>query len=109
MRNVIGQMVCLLFCLRKQIIDMMPRFTVNYDFFARILFPRIALKDIFAKLKNSQLAHGLPTSVNDRVIPPFRKGFIFMNRENKTFAKISQLTIVNLSPSGRTVYSIMYS
>ena len=40
-------------------------FTVNSEIFVRILFSRKALKDIFA------------TSVNDRVISPFHKGFIF--------------------------------
>ena len=45
--------------------------TVNSEIFARILFSRIMLKDIFVTLE------GLPTSVNERVILPFREGYIF--------------------------------
>ena len=31
----------------------------------------------YLRRSNSRLGHDLPTSVNDRVIPPFREGFIF--------------------------------
>ena len=34
--------------------------TVNSEIFARILFSRIALKDIFIKVKKSRLRHNLP-------------------------------------------------
>ena len=40
--------------------------TVNSEIFARILFSRIALKDIFAKYKKSRLWHDLPASVKDK-------------------------------------------
>ena len=49
---------------------------VNSEIFPRILFSRIALKDIFATLK-SQIGQNLTTSVNNRVILPIRVGFIF--------------------------------
>ena len=48
--------------------------TVYSEIFARILFSRIALKDIFATLKNSRLSHDLPSSVNDRMISLFCEG-----------------------------------
>ena len=51
--------------------------------------------------KNSQLGQDLPISVIDRVISPFREGFIFAKlrayakfRENKTLTKISELTVI---------------
>ena len=51
---------------------------VNSEIFARILFSRIALKDIFAAFKlRHYLRHDLPISVNDRVILLFREGLIF--------------------------------
>ena len=53
---------------------------VNSEIFARILFSRIALKDMpICVVENSQLWHDLATSVNDRVISPFREGFISRN------------------------------
>ena len=67
--------------------------TVNSEFFARILFSRIALKHIFATLKihdNGVIL--ILILVNDRVISPIREDFIFTKlrkfRENKTFAKL---------------------
>ena len=47
-----------------------------------------------------RLWHDLPISVNDRVISPFREDFIFTKlrilfRENKTLAKISELTVLD--------------
>ena len=52
---------------------------------------------IFASLK-IRLGHDLPTSVNDRVILPFRKGLIFMklrankvSRKQKTLRKFPNL------------------
>ena len=45
-------------------------------------------------VKYSRLGHDIPISLNDRVISPFRKGFIFTKlRENKTLAKISKFTV----------------
>ena len=43
-----------------------------------------------------QLRHDLPISVNNRVILPFREGFIFTKAkfpEDKTLAKISKFTV----------------
>ena len=37
----------------------------NSEIFARILFSRIALKDISCDVKNSRQMHDLPISVND--------------------------------------------
>ena len=45
--------------------------TVNSEIFVRILFSRIALKDIFATFKICDLGNDLPTSINDKVISPF--------------------------------------
>ena len=36
-----------------------------------------SVKGLFCHAKNSRLGHDLPASVNDRVISPFREGFIF--------------------------------
>ena len=75
--------------------------TVNPEIFARILFSRIASKDIFATLK-SRLGHDLPRSVNDKVISPFREDFIFTKlrickvSRKKTLAKISGFTVTTL-------------
>ena len=60
-----------------------------------ILFSRIALKDIFATLKIRELGHGLPTSVNERVISAFREGLIFTKLpicEKMKLTKISEFT-----------------
>ena len=47
------------------------------------------------ELKNSQVGHDLPISVKDKVILPFREGFVFTKfREKKIFAKISEFTVV---------------
>ena len=51
--------------------------TVNSEIFARMLFSRIALKDIFATLTIMRPGQDLPIPVNDRVISPFREGLIF--------------------------------
>ena len=48
--------------------------TVYSEIFARFLFLRIALKDIFATLQNSRLSHDLRSSVNDRMISLFCEG-----------------------------------
>ena len=55
--------------------------TVDSEIFASILFSRIALKDILVMCKIRQC---LLISINDRVILPFREGFIFM----RSFAKM---------------------
>ena len=57
----------------------------------RILFWRIALRHI-CDIKNSQLGHDLPISVNDRIIFPFGKNYAKFH-ENKTLTKISEFTV----------------
>ena len=55
-----------------------------------------SVKRHICDVKNSQLGHDLPISVNDRVISPFANGFIFAYgkfREYKVPAKISEFTI----------------
>ena len=51
--------------------------TVNPEIFARILFSRMALKDILATLKIRNKGHDFPISVKDRIILPFHEDFIF--------------------------------
>ena len=53
--------------LQLHILHMVMINTANSEIFARILLSQIALKDIFAM----RLEH-LPSSVNDRVISPFK-------------------------------------
>ena len=50
--------------------------TVNLEFFARILFSRIALKDIFVKLNIRDLGHDIHISVNDRANSAFHEDFV---------------------------------
>ena len=52
--------------------------TFNYcNFHENFIFAKTTLKDIFAfYVKNSQMVHYLPTSVNCRMIFPFSLGFI---------------------------------
>ena len=45
--------------------------------FARTLFSRIALNDIFTTLDFRKLGHDLPISLSDRNTSPLREGFIF--------------------------------
>ena len=51
--------------------------SVNSKLFARILFSGTALKRHICLIKNSQLGHDLPTSLNNRGISAFLEGFIF--------------------------------
>ena len=74
--------------------------TVNSEIFARILFSRIlALKVIFTTLKNRDYGMIYLYQKTDRMISPFREGYIFTNftyakfRENSTLAKISEFTV----------------
>ena len=46
--------------------------SVNSEIFARILFSRVAIKDIFAMLKSRDMG-----MVDDRVIVRYREDFIF--------------------------------
>ena len=65
----------------------------------RILFSQIALKRHICDVKNSQLGHDLPTSVNDS---DFARALFSQNLadrklcENKTLAKISDFTVLPL-------------
>ena len=59
--------------------------TLCSEIFARLLFSRITIKDIFATLKVC-LGHDLPTSVNNIVIS---RGFYFHETSHRrSFAKI---------------------
>ena len=62
-------------------------FRENFIFASSI--KRLYLSDV----KNSRLKQGLPISINDRVILPFREVYIFTHiakfRENIVLAKIS--------------------
>ena len=64
--------------------------TVNPEIFVRILFLRIALKDIFVMLEITYISKRL-------VILAFCEDFIFTKyakfRENKTLSKISEFTV----------------
>ena len=45
-------------------------------------------------VKNAQLVHDLPATVNNGVISLFHKGFVFMKFcKNKTLAKILEFTV----------------
>ena len=50
--------------------------SVNLEIFTRILFLRIALKDI-CDVRSSRFVHDICIPVNDRVILPFQEGFNF--------------------------------
>ena len=52
-------------------------YTVDSEIFARIFFFANSIKRHISDVKNSQLRQDLPISINDRVILPFREGFIF--------------------------------
>ena len=67
--------------------------TVDSENFARIVFSRIALKDILVMRK-----FATKMSINDRVVLPYREGFIFTKlrtkfRENKVLTKNSEFTV----------------
>ena len=77
-------------------------FSVNFGKLSREFY----LKDIIiCHGKHSRLGYDLlvPTKLNDRVISPFREGFIFLRnfaaakfRENKSLTKISDFTVLSL-------------
>ena len=59
-----------------------------------------SIKRHICDAKKSQLGHGLPISVNDRMGSPFFEGFLFTKLrlyakfpENKTLANISELAV----------------
>ena len=68
-----------------------------------------SIKRHISDVENSRLRQGLSLSINDRVILPFREGFIFTKlriakfRENKVLAKISEFTVfLRLPPINAT-------
>ena len=66
--------------------------TVNSESFARVLFLRKALKDMFVIVKNRDwIMICKPTSVNGRLSLPFRKGFVF--RKLISLVKMSKFTV----------------
>ena len=71
-RSIASVVYCLIHISKGHVIDQMS--TVNSEIFARISFSQKALKDIFATFRDYD---DLPSSVNDRVIAPFRDDFIF--------------------------------
>ena len=54
----------------------MTKNSVNLEIFTRILFFANSVKRHICDIKKSRLGHDLATSVNDRVILPFREGLI---------------------------------
>ena len=65
------QSVCLL-------INQITVHTVNLEIFCENFISGNSVKRHICDVKNSRLGHDLHISVNDRVISPFREGFIFM-------------------------------
>ena len=64
------------------------------NFRENFIFPN-SIKIHISDERNSRLRQDLPISINDRVILPFREGFIFTKlriRENKVLPKISEFT-----------------
>ena len=51
--------------------------TVDSEIFARIFIFVNSIKRHISDVKKSRLSRVLPISINDRVILPFREGFIF--------------------------------
>ena len=72
---------------------------VNPEILAIIFIFANSLKRHICDVKSSQLGHDIPISVNNRVILPFSKGFIFMKlhicevSRNKTLARIIKFTV----------------
>ena len=63
--------------------------TVNSEIIVRILFSRIALKDIFFYIKIARLGHGLPISENDSRFS-ISRGFYFRETSHlRSFEKIN--------------------
>ena len=58
------------------------------NFLENFVFANAIIRHI-SDVKNSRLRQGLPLSINDRVILPFREGFIFTNM--RSFVKIKSL------------------
>ena len=63
-----------------------------------------SIKRHISDVKNWQLRHDLPISINDRVILPFREGFIFTKLRSfpkiKSLRKCSNLQYLTLSLLG---------
>ena len=60
--------------------------TVDSEIFARFIFAK-SFKRHTSDVKNPRLRQDLPISIKDRVILPFREGFIF-TKLVRSFAKI---------------------
>ena len=77
--------------------SLISAFAIHYCRFGNFRENSIFEKNIkrhISNLKNSRLRQGLPISINDRVILPFRDGFIFTKlRKNKGIAKIFEFTL----------------
>ena len=68
---------------------MMNGHTVNSETFRENFIFANGVKRHICDVKYSQQRHDLPISVNNRVITPFREGFIFTKL--RSFAKIKPL------------------
>ena len=55
---------------------MVWKYSTFGKFCQNFIFPK-SVKRHICDVKNSRLGHGIPISVNNRVISPFREGFIF--------------------------------
>ena len=64
----------------------------------RILFSRLAFKRHISNVKKSRLSQGLPISIKDRVIFPFREGFIFTKiKSSRKFPNLQYPSTVRVS------------
>ena len=68
-------------------------YTVNSKIFARIFSFANSAKSQNCDVKYSRLGPDSPISVNDRMISPFREGYIF-TKLHETLAKISKFTVI---------------
>ena len=85
-------------------------YTVDSEIFARVFFFANSIKRHISDVKNSRLRQDLPISINERVILPFREGFIFTKlRTMRSFAKIkSSRKFPNLQYTLKFLESVSY-
>ena len=62
--------------MNKVLLPLGPGYCKFENYRENFIFPNNIKRHIW-DVKNTQLGHDLPILVNDRVIFPFRKGFIF--------------------------------